>query len=63
MGLHLGWTYRKDGSVYSSTFNAADWINCRGCSDGERFNSDMDNPFPYQSFAGAPIFRNVTQII
>ena len=27
----LGWAYRKDGKVYSSTFNVSDWKTCRGC--------------------------------
>ena len=55
----LGWAYRKDGKVYSSNFNVNDWKACRGCSFGSNFNDEMDNPFPYESFAGAPTFENV----
>ncbi len=54
-----GWVYRKDGRVHSSTFNVNDWKNCKGCSEGVRFNVDMINPFPYESFEGAPTFSGV----
>ena len=55
----LGWAYRKDGRIYSSTFNVNDWKTCRGCSLGSSFNTEMDNPFPVGGFAGAPTFEDV----
>ena len=55
----LGWAYRKDGRIYSATFNVNDWKTCRGCSLGSSFNDEMDNPFPLSGFAGAPTFEDV----
>ena len=55
----LGWAYRKDGRIYSSQFNVNDWTTCRSCTSGFIFNEQMDNPFPYRSFAGAPTFTDV----
>ena len=55
----LGWAYRKDGRIYSTVFNINDWTTCRGCTLGSSFNDEMDNPFPSNSFAGAPTFTGV----
>ena len=55
----LGWSYKKDGRIYSSNFNVNDWITCRGCSLGSSFNDEMDNPFPIGQFAGAPAFEDI----
>jgi len=55
----LGWAYRKDGRIYSSSFNVNDWKTCRGCSFNSNFNGEMDNPFPLSGFAGAPTFEDV----
>ena len=38
---------------------STDWITCRGCSLGSSFNDEMDNPFPYRQFAGAPALEDI----